>query len=177
MSSVIHISPATCYSVHHWVLHKNIYFLSLHLTLYMYSAGSSDTVVKLFREIVSGQEIAINQQEIVRNQLTRVEQGNAAMFYHMFAPTISDMTQCSQEIQRNCVIAYNAEERAPKTLWCMVLGRYLDTQLIKASHIYKRSWPASTAVSLQGELFVKHIVLSTLLSACVVKSVLLLCLC
>ena len=96
------------------------------------------------------QEIALKQQEIIRKQLTRVEQGNAAMFYHMFAPTISDMTQRSREIQRNCVTAYNAEERAPKTLWCMVLGRYLDTQLIKAAHIYKRSWPASTAVSWNG---------------------------
>ncbi len=143
MSSVIHISSATCYSLHHSVLHKNIYFLSLHLTLYMYSAGSSDTVVNLFQDIVSG-------QEIVRKQLTRVEQGNAAMFYHMFAPSISDMTQRSREIQQNCMKAYNAEERAPKTLWCMVLGQYLDTQLIKAAHIYKRSWPASIAVSWNG---------------------------
>lgn len=92
----------------------------------------------------------MSRQEIVSKQLARVEQGNAAMFYHMFAPSISDMTQCSREIQPSCVIAYNAEERLPKTLWCMVLGQYLDTQLIKAAHIYKRSWPVSTAVSWNG---------------------------
>ncbi len=136
MSFVIHTSSATCYSLHHWVLHKKSCFLFLHLTLYMYSAGSSDTVVQMFK--------------LLRKQLTRVEQGNRSMFYHMFAPTISDMTKRSREIQKNCVKAFNAEGRAPKTLWCMVLGQYLDTQLIKAAHIFKRSWPASIAVSWNG---------------------------
>lgn len=106
------------------------------------TSGSPDMVIKLFQDIVSG-------QEVTRKQLTRVEQGNAAMFYHMFAPSISDMTQRSREIQQNCVKAYNAEQRAPKILWCMVLGQYLDTQLIKAAHIYKPSWPASIAAQLQ----------------------------
>ena len=30
----------------------------------------------------------------------------------------------------------------------MVLGRYLQDDMIKASHIYKRDWPAQTAVTL-----------------------------
>ncbi|KAL0055572.1 hypothetical protein WJX82_001984 [Trebouxia sp. C0006] len=55
-------------------------------------------------------------------QLTRIEAATLNTFHHMFAPSISDLSQRS---------------------------RYLQDDMIKASHIYKRDWPAQTAAQLK----------------------------
>lgn len=130
MSSVLHTSSATCYSLHNSVLHKNIYVLPLHLTLHMYSAGSSTRLSSCSKTLCQDKKSSASNS----HGLSRAMQ---PCFTTCLLPSISVMTQCSCKIQQNCVIAYNAEERAPKTLWCMVLGQYLDAQLIKAAHIYK----------------------------------------
>ena len=83
----------------------------------------------------------------IRQQLTRIEAASLNTFHHMFAPSISDLTQRSKLVKKLCTETYNAYDRPNGQLWCMVLGRYLQDDMIKACHIYKRSWPAQTAVS------------------------------
>ena len=68
-------------------------------------------------------------------------------FDNIFAPPISDLSQHTNLVTKTCTTAYNAEDHPKDQLWCMVLGRYLEKHLIKASRIYKRRWPVSYAVS------------------------------
>ena len=88
----------------------------------------------------------------MRQQLTRIEAATLNTFHHMFAPSISDLSQRSKLAKRICTTTYNADDRPAGQLWCMVLGRYLQDDMIKASHIYKQDWPAQTAVSSQFAL-------------------------
>lgn len=85
----------------------------------------------------------------MRQQLARIEAATLNTFHHMFAPSISDLSQCSKLAKRICTTTYNADDRPAGQLWCMVLGRYLQDDMIKASHIYKRDWPAQTAAQLK----------------------------
>ena len=84
----------------------------------------------------------------MRQQLARIEAATLNTFHHMFAPSISDLSQPSKLAKRICTTTYNANDRPAGQLWCTVLGRYLQDDMIKASHIYKRDWPAQTAVTL-----------------------------
>jgi len=88
----------------------------------------------------------------IRQQLTRIEAATLNTFHHMFAPSISDLSQRSKLVKRICTTTYNANDRPAGQLWCMVLGRYLQDDMIKAIYIYKRDWPAQTAVSSQFAL-------------------------
>lgn len=88
----------------------------------------------------------------MRQQLTRIEAATLNTFHHMFAPSISDLSQRSKLAKRICTTTYNADDRPAGQLWCMVSGRYLQDDMIKASHIYKQDWPAQTAVSSQFRL-------------------------
>ncbi|KAL0049190.1 hypothetical protein WJX82_008489 [Trebouxia sp. C0006] len=58
----------------------------------------------------------------MRQQLVRIEAATLNTFHHMFAPSISDLSQRS---------------------------RYLQDDMVKASHIYKRDWPAQIAALLK----------------------------
>ena len=88
----------------------------------------------------------------MRQQLARIEAATLNTFHHMFASSISDLSQRSKLAKRICTTTYNADDRPAGQLWCMVLGRYLQDDMIKASHIYKQDWPAQTAVSSQLHL-------------------------
>ena len=79
--------------------------------------------------------------------LTRVQDTASDVFDNIFAPTISDLSQHTNLVTETCTTAYKAEDRPEDQLWCMVLGQYLEENQIKASHIYKRTWPVSYAVS------------------------------
>lgn len=83
--------------------------------------------------------------EMLNNLHTKVSEA----FDNMFAPTIRELSQRSHQATKFCIEAYNPADR-PSTnqLWCMVLGQYLDRNLIKSCHIYKRQWPAVYAVSV-----------------------------
>ncbi|KAA6425416.1 MAG: hypothetical protein FRX49_04909 [Trebouxia sp. A1-2] len=85
----------------------------------------------------------------IRQQLARIEAATLNTFHHMFAPSISDLSQRSKWAKMICTTTYNADDRPAGQLWCMVLGRYLQDDMIKASHIYKRDWPAQTAALLK----------------------------
>ena len=95
-------------------------------------------------------DIGLSENMIdMRQQLARIEAATLNTFHHMFAPSISDLSQRSKLAKRICTTTYNADDRPAGQLWCMVLGRYLRDDMIKASHIYKQDWPAQTAVSSQ----------------------------
>jgi len=85
--------------------------------------------------------------QLFGDQLTRIEQTSLNTFHQMFAPSISDMSQRSNLTTKACTDAYNPKGCPAEKLWCMVLGRYLDSSLIAAAHIYRRRWPVITAVS------------------------------
>ena len=102
----------------------------------------------------------------MRQQLARIEAATLNTFHHMFAPSISDLSQRSKLAKRICTTTYNADDRPAGQLWCMVLGRYLQDDMIKASHIYKRNWPAQTAVSSQFPLSIAFLLLKLLFVCC-----------
>ena len=111
----------------------------------------------------------------MRQQLARIEAATLNTFHHMFAPSISDLSQRSKLAKRICTTTYNADDRPAGQLWCMVLGRYLRDDMIKASHIYKRDWPAQTAVSSQFALSVAFLLLQLLFvcfhdTSCIVQA-------
>ncbi|DBA95588.1 TPA: hypothetical protein ACH3X3_013437 [Trebouxia sp. C0006] len=85
----------------------------------------------------------------MRQQLVRIEAATLNTFHHMFAPSISDLSQRSKLAKRICTTTYNVDDRPAGQLWCMVLGRYLQDDMVKASHIYKRDWPAQIAALLK----------------------------
>ncbi|DBA85217.1 TPA: hypothetical protein ACH3X2_005922 [Trebouxia sp. C0005] len=62
----------------------------------------------------------------IRQQLARIEAATLNTFHHMFAPSISDLSQRSKLVKRICTTTYNANDRPAGQLWCMVLGRYLQ---------------------------------------------------
>ena len=99
-------------------------------------------------------------------QLARIEAATLNTFHHMFAPSISDLSQRSKLAKRICTTTYNADDRPAGQLWCMVLGRYLQDDMIKASHIYKQDWPAQTAVSSQLALSIAVLLLKLLFTCC-----------
>ncbi|KAA6429218.1 MAG: hypothetical protein FRX49_00614 [Trebouxia sp. A1-2] len=74
----------------------------------------------------------------IRQQLARIEAATLNTFHHMFAPSISDLSQRSKLVKRICTTTYNANDRPAGQLW-----------MIKTSHIYKRDWPAHTAALLK----------------------------
>ncbi len=102
----------------------------------------------------------------LRQQLARIEAATLNTFHHMFAPSISDLSQGSKLAKRICTTTYNADDRTAGQLWCMVLGRYLQDDMIKASHIYKRDWPVQTAVRSQFALFTALLLLQLLFVRC-----------
>ncbi|DBA99330.1 TPA: hypothetical protein ACH3X3_011934 [Trebouxia sp. C0006] len=57
----------------------------------------------------------------MRQQLTRIEAATLNTFHHMFAPSISDLSQRSKLAKRICTTTYNADDRPAGQLWCMVL--------------------------------------------------------
>ena len=98
--------------------------------------------------------------------LARIEAATLNTFHHMFAPSISDLSQRSQLAKRVCTTTYNADDRPAGQLWCMVLGRYLQVDMIKARHNYKQDWPAQTAVSSQFALSIAFLLLQLLFVCC-----------
>lgn len=102
----------------------------------------------------------------LRQQLARIEAATLNTFHHMFAPSISDLSQRSKLAKRICTTTYNVDDRPAGQLWCMVLGRYLQDDMVKASHIYKRDWPAQTAVSSQLALSIAVLLLKLLFTCC-----------
>ena len=91
----------------------------------------------------------VDSVKTIVEMLTRIQDTASDAFDNIFAPTISDLSQHTNLVTKTCITAYNAEDHPKDQLWCMVLGRYLNKHLIKASHIYKRRWPVSYAVSLR----------------------------
>ena len=89
----------------------------------------------------------VDSVKTIVEMLTRIQDTASDAFDNIFAPTISDLSQHTNLVTKTCTTAYNAEDHPKDQLWCMVLGRYLEKDLIKASHIYKRRWPVSYAVS------------------------------
>ena len=102
----------------------------------------------------------VDSVKTIVEMLTRIQDTASDAFDNIFAPTISDLSQDTNLVTKTCTTAYNAEDRPKDQLWCMVLGQYLGKHLIKASHIYKRRWPVSYAVSpsllLEVEMLCLH---------------------
>ncbi|KAL0024210.1 hypothetical protein WJX77_008312 [Trebouxia sp. C0004] len=90
----------------------------------------------------------VESVKTIVEMLTRIQDTASDAFDNIFAPTISDLSQHTNLVTKTCTTAYNAEDHPKDQLWCMVLGRYLQKHLIKASHIYKRRWPVSYAAKL-----------------------------
>ena len=90
---------------------------------------------------------SVESMTAIQQQLAGIEATSLNTFHHMFAPSTSDLSQRSTLLKRLCTTTYNANSRPNGKLWCMVLGQYLNDDLIRACHIYKRSWPARCAVS------------------------------
>ena len=89
----------------------------------------------------------VDSVKAIAEVLKHIQATTSETFDNIFAPSISDLSQRSNAVTNICTTVYNAENRPKDQLWCMVLGRYLQKDLIKASHIYKRSWPVTYAVS------------------------------
>ena len=83
----------------------------------------------------------------IAEMLLRIQATTSETFDNIFAPDVSELSQRTNLVTKVCITAYNAENRPKDQLWCMVLGRYLEENLIKASHIYKCRWPVTYAVS------------------------------
>lgn len=79
--------------------------------------------------------------------LSRIQATTSETFDNIFEPNISELSQHTNLVTKICTTACNSEDRPKDQLWCMVLGQYLEANLIKASRIYKRKWPATYAVS------------------------------
>ena len=83
----------------------------------------------------------------IAEMVLRIQATSSETFDNIFAPNISEISQRTNLVTKMCTTAYNPEDRPKDQLWCMVLGRYLEENLIKAAHIYKRRWPVAYAVS------------------------------
>lgn len=98
----------------------------------------------------------VDSVKTIAEMLLRIQATTSETFDNIFAPNVSELSQRTNLVTKICTTAYNAENRPKDQLWCMVLGRYLEENLIKASHIYKRRWPVTYAVSpkflLEGEM-------------------------
>ena len=97
--------------------------------------------------MADAQKVMVDSQRVMVEMLLRIQATTSETFDNMFAPNISESSQRTNLVTKICTTAYNAENRPNNQLWCMVLGRYLEENLIQASRIYKRRWPVTYAVS------------------------------
>ncbi|KAL0026982.1 hypothetical protein WJX79_005762 [Trebouxia sp. C0005] len=90
----------------------------------------------------------VDSVKTIAEMVLRIQATTSETFDNIFAPNISELSQRTNLVTKTCTTAYNAENRPKDQLWCMVLGRYLEEDLVKASHIYKRRWPVTYAANL-----------------------------
>ncbi|DBA85351.1 TPA: hypothetical protein ACH3X2_006032 [Trebouxia sp. C0005] len=90
----------------------------------------------------------VDSVKTIAEMVLRIQATTSETFDNIFAPNISELSQRTNLVTKTCTTAYNAENRPKDQLWCMVLGRYLEEDLVKASHIYKRRWPVTYAVHI-----------------------------
>lgn len=90
----------------------------------------------------------VESVKTIAEVLQSIQATSSDTFDNIFAPSISELSQHNSLMTNICRQAYSAEDRPRQDqLWCMVLGRYLDRNMITASYIYKRRWPVTYAVS------------------------------